>query len=177
MIRRGLVLLFCGIVSGSLSAGVLTDDRPDPDAPQWAEEVTPLPAFPSDKDLREFFVSELTAHKFLIDATSLSVGKDGVVRYTLVVRTSGGAVNISFEGMRCKTQELKIYATGRKDGTWLRARNSGWRQIQDKPINRQHAALWQDLFCPAGQPIRDQAEGLEALRMGKHPHSLKSKVF
>lgn len=141
----------------------------DPDAPRWEEEAVVLPGFPDENNLREFQVSAVTANRFFIDAASLGVGKDGVVRYTLVVHTAGGATNTSFEGIRCDTRELKIYATGRSDATWSPARGAKWRPIENKQVNRQHAALAREFFCPGGAHIRTAAEGLEALRLGKHP--------
>lgn len=147
-------------------------DLSDPDAPQWKEDEIVLPAFPQEAGLREFYVSELTAHRFFVDEASLNPGKDGVVRYTLIVRTRGGATNISFEGIHCERRELKIYATGQRDGSWANARQSQWRPIENKPMNRHHAALSRDLFCPGGIPIRSADEGREALRLGKHPAAL-----
>lgn len=134
-----------------------------------AERGISLPAFPRQENLIEFYVSATASNRFLIDATSLSVGPDGVVRYALVVNTAGGATNISFEGIRCGSGEYKIFATGRNDGTWARARADAWRAIENKPINRHHAALNRDFFCPDGLPVADMAEGVDALRHGKHP--------
>lgn len=169
MMMRLAVLSMGFLLAGGMLAEANARDGDDPDAPQWAEAEIELPAFPQEANLREFYVSEMTAHKFAVDATTLSVGKDGVVRYVLVVRTSGGAVNTSFEGIRCESGELKIYASGRQDGQWARARRSEWRRIENKPVNRHHAALARELFCPNGIPIRTPAEGREALRLGKHP--------
>jgi len=146
----------------------------DPDAPRWQEEETVLPAFPQDANLREFYVSELTRHRFFIDASTLVIGKDGVVRYVLVIRTQGGATNISLEGMRCETREFKIYATGQRDGNWTRSRRDEWRPIENKPANRHHAALSRDLFCPNGVAIRSPDEGRNALRLGRHPDAASS---
>lgn len=144
----------------------------DPDAPRWQEEETVLPALPRDESLREFHVSELTQHRFFIDGTTLTVGKDGVVRYVLVIRTRGGATNVSLEGIRCDSREFKIYATGLRDGSWSKSRRSEWRPIENKPANRHHAALSRDLFCPGGVAISTAAEGREALRLGRHPHAI-----
>lgn len=144
----------------------------DPDAPQWQEEAVTPPAFPNDANLLPFYVSEVTTHGFFIDATTLSVGKDGVVRYVLVVRTSGGATNISFEGLRCETLEFRIYASGRADGSWAPVRKDVWRRIENKPVNRHHAALSRDLFCPGGVILKNPDEGRNALRLGKHPDAL-----
>ncbi len=163
---RGWAALSCGWVTIGLAAPI---DLNDPDAPPWREGETVLPEFPREENLREFYVSELTQHRFFIDAATLTVGEDGVVRYVLVVRTGGGATNITLEGMRCETRAFKIYATGRHDGSWTRSRRDEWRPIENKPANRHHAALSRDLFCPNGVAIRSPEEGRNALRLGKHP--------
>lgn len=166
---RFFTLLMSFLAGVALLAEAHAREADDPDAPQWAETAIEFPAFPREANLREFYVSEVTTHKFYIDATTLSVGTDGVVRYVLVVRTSGGATNTSFEGIRCESGELKIHATGHHDGQWAKARRSEWRRIENKPVNRHHAVLARELFCPLALPIRTPAEGLEALRLGKHP--------
>lgn len=171
LLRRAAVVIAGCLLAGSVLANLFRDPD-DPDAPKWQEEEMALPAFPQDAGLREFYVSEMTAHKFFIDATTLSVGKDGVVRYVLVVRTRGGATNITFEGIRCESREFRIYASGHRDGSWATARLGKWRPIENKPMNRHHAALTRDLFCPNGVPIRSPAEGQEALRLGKHPEAI-----
>lgn len=141
----------------------------DPDEPKWQEGEVNLPAFPKEENLLEFYVSELTTNRFFIDGQSINVGGDGVVRFTLVVKTSGGARNVSFEGIRCGITEYRLYATGRNDGTWAKARTSEWKPIENKPINRHHASLSRDYFCPSALAIRNPEEGRDALRRGKHP--------
>lgn len=138
----------------------------------WQEqrEVAP-PPFPKPEDLREIYVSPVATNTYLIDASTLAVGSDGVVRYVLVVRTSGGATNVSYEGIHCRERSWKHYATGRSDGTWAKslAMRSEWRLIENKPLNPHHAALNRDLFCPRGRAIQTVEEGRNALRLGKHP--------
>lgn len=139
----------------------------------WSENDTELPPFPKDADLVEIYVGPAATNTYLIDANSLSVGTDDVVRYTLVVRAAGGAQNVSHEGIHCKDRNWKIYATGHNDGTWSRARINQWRPIENKPMNRHHAALSRDYFCPNGVQIRVADEGRNALRLGKHPDSTR----
>jgi len=144
------------------------------DAAPWQEQQdVELPAFPKEENLREFYVSAVATNKYLVDASTLSVGADGVVRYALVVKTAGGATNVSFEGINCRERNWKHYATGRSDGTWVKSRAARveWRPIENKPVNRHHAALSRDLFCPTGTAIADADEGRNALRLGKHPNS------
>lgn len=145
----------------------------DEDEKPWQELEIEPPAFPRKENLIEFYVSAVATNKYLIDASTLVAGTDGVVRYVLVVETSGGARNVSFEGIHCKERSWKHYATGRSDGTWTgsRAARIDWRPIENKPVNRHHAALSRDLFCPLGNAIFTADEGRNALRLGKHPDS------
>lgn len=173
---RRLVAVFWFILPAAAYAqleairGVPLNDMPD--APQWVESDAVFPEFPKAENLLPFYVSEMAAHRFMIDASTLQVGKDRVVRYVLVVQTSGGATNISFEGIRCDTREFRLYASGHRDGHWTKARLSEWRPIENKPVNRHHAALSRDLFCPSGVAIFTPDEGRDALRRGKHPQAL-----
>lgn len=169
--NRLLALLTGLLLSGAAVAALGLRDNDDPDAPKWEEDVLQVPSFPQEANLHEFYVSATTTHKYYIDASTLSVGKDGVVRYTLVIRTSRGSTNITYEGMRCESREYRIYATGHRDGTWALARRSEWRPVENKPTNRHHAALSRDYFCPVGNAIYTADEGREALRLGKHPNA------
>ena len=141
----------------------------------WTEGEYKLPAPPKPDDLVEFYVSPSTNFRFYIDRQSLSVGKDGVVRYTLLARSPAGAENVTYEGIRCAQGSYRVYAYGRPGGAW-NERDSDWRPIEPKTTQRWHQALWREYFCPHRVPIFDTAEGLDALRRGGHPdaRSLKS---
>lgn len=160
-----------GVFVATAQADIRFRNFDDPDAVQWSEEEVSLPPLPRDEDLLEFYVSAVATNHFYIDTASISVGKDGVVRYTLVVRAGGGAVNIAYEGIRCDTRELRRYAMGKADGTWAKSRDPGWRPIENKPVNRHHAALSRELFCPNGVPLANPEEGREALRLGNNPRA------
>jgi hypothetical protein len=119
----------------------------DDDAKPWQEIATQLPPAPKDENLVPFYVSATTTLKFAIDSKSLTAGSDDVIRYVLVSKSPSGAVNISYEGIRCASSEVKLYAFGHKDGTWGRSRRDKWEPIVEKTTNRQHAALARDYFC------------------------------
>ena len=144
-------------------AGEFEADKP------WQEAATDLPAAPTAASLRPIYVSAVATNNYFVDEATLTYGNDKVVRYVLVVEAAGGARNVSFEGMHCETGRWKLYATGRPDGTWARARISEWREIENKTVNRHHAALSRDYFCPNGGPIRNADDGRRALKRGKHP--------
>ena len=135
----------------------------------WREVATPLPPFPQADRLIEFYVSPTTTFRFFIDPQTLTAGDDGVIRYVLVARSPSGVENVWFEGIRCKSGELKQYATGRSDGTWAERRGAQWVAIDPRTMNRQHHALRREYFCPNNEPIKSAAEGVDALRRGGHP--------
>lgn len=145
------------------------DFESDYDAKSWQEIEVKLPAAPKPDNLLPLYVSAATSNQFFVDASSLSVGADGVVRYVMVVRSAAGVNNVSFEGMRCETRERRIYASGRQDGTWSKARNNEWVRIQDVYANRHHAVLFLEYFCPFGNIVLDATEARRALQQGGHP--------
>jgi len=146
------------------SGGALADDNDDYVPQIWREQEVVMPAAPAEGSLQSFYVSAVAENRFLIDIASLSLGSDGVVRYVLVVLTPGGGRNVTFEGMRCETRERRLYASGRQDGSWSKARRVEWVPVRDANVNRHHAALFLDYFCPGGIMASSVAEVRGALR-------------
>ncbi len=143
------------------------------DKRDWKESEVRLPAYPRTEDLIEFFVSGATSFRFYIDPASLAPGPDGVIRYTLVARSPSGYANVSYEGIRCAANAYRIYALG-NDGRWT-PRETEWREIEPRSVQRWHLELRARYFCPVRMPIHTVAEGLDALRRGGHPAvSIKS---
>ena len=134
------------------------------DKKPWKEIGSKIPPYPRPENLVPLDGGSASPHRFFIDAQSLSVGEDGVVRYTLLVRTAGGSTNVSFEGMRCETREQKYYALGRADGSWVRARDSQWRRLVTQSVNRHHDVLYADVLCPGKSPITTTREALQRLK-------------
>ena len=160
--------LMVAAVASSAEAGF----QEEYEAKKWEEIEVQLPAMPAAANLIPFYVSAATDNRFFVDGPSLSVDKDGVVRYVLVIETSGGARNVSYEGMRCETKERRMYASGRADGSWSKSRNNRWEPVREAVSNRYHAALFLDYFCPGGAIVWTADEARDALRKGGHP-SLK----
>lgn len=134
---------------------------------KWKELDFQLPSYPKDADLIEIQVSSGATFRFFVDAASLSVAGDGVVRYTFVARSPSGVSNVSFEGIRCSTKSYKVYAQG-TGGRWS-PRQSDWRDIEIRTIQRWHNVLYSEYLCPRHRPIDSAAEGVDALRRGVHP--------
>ena len=135
----------------------------------WKESVLVLPAYPQASNLMEFYVGPTEHNRFLVDGSSITVGEDGVIRYVVVIKTSGGASNVGFEGIRCTTKEFKVYALGGPEGQWTKVAAPKWQVIENKLINQYRAVLNRDIFCPAGKAIGSAAEGRNALQRSNRP--------
>lgn len=170
MIRLALLLFgLCAPLSAGAQIPLFNSDPRGP-VPQevetFNEEGITLPAAPKDRDLLRFDPGMPTSMRFYVDAPSISVGKDGVVRYTLVIAGDGETRNIMYEGLRCNVGERKTYAYGRADGSWSRARDPQWESLgRDIP----RVTLSRDFFCPLRWHIATPAEGVDALERGIHP--------
>jgi hypothetical protein len=133
--------------SKDLSEGLIgyLADRP------FSEGETTMPALPADADLIPFSVTGTGSFIFAVDSKSISVGKDNVVRYTVVVRSRSGARNVNFEGMRCDSFENKLYATLPQGATaWqpnLAEGGPQWRRMDSISNNNYASALATDYFC------------------------------
>lgn len=163
---RSVLLLL--MVALPLSAVIAEDDE-DYQTPTWKELDVQFPAPPRQENLLPFFVSSASENQFFIDGATLNVGDDGVVRYVMVVLSPQGGRNVTYEGMRCESRERRVYASGRLDGSWSKARKNEWVRIQDAAANRQHAALFLEYFCPFGIIVRDADVARKALVQGIHP--------
>lgn len=171
MLQQSRLSILSALIAGLLlaaSPAFAEDDDYQPPG-QWQEGEVIFPPAPVRANLLPLYVSAATANKFYIDGSSLSVGADDVVRYVMVVETPEGGRNVTFEGMRCEAKSRRIYASGRQDGSWSKARKSEWVRIQDVYANRQHAALFLEYFCPLGNSVHSAAEARDALVRGGHP--------
>jgi len=137
------------------------------DEKPWSEIEVRLPAFPSEENLIPFLVGSIRDKQFFIDGASISIGSDEVIRFSVVVVSSSGARNISFEGMRCVTGERRLYAFGRSDRTWSKARSNNWIKINGAG-NQYPVALFIDYFCPIGKrTIMTPDDAIRVLRYGR----------
>ena len=113
---------------------------------QTSDENSPPPDLPAAPAhfINFYSNSQLSA---AIDPASVSVPKDGEVRYTIKITSKQGAVNISYEGILCDARLRTIYAIGQSDGSWSRTRTPEWRQIYNKGLNLYHLSLANDVVC------------------------------
>lgn len=168
LLHKALLLGVVLLLSGHVFAAAEEDE---PESLAWQELEVSFPPAPLPENLQSFEVSALAVNKFFIDLASLSVGEDGVVRYTLVIGSPEGGRTVTYEGMRCQTRERRIYASGRADGSWAKSRNNRWANLQPASINRHHAALYLDYFCPNGGVMLDLEAVRQALKRGGYTNT------
>ncbi len=162
----------------ALTACRSTEDRwlrvPDPDEQSAdeggtrKEDALALPPFPADDRLLGFEIGGASRNAYYVDAASISIGADWMIRYTAVVVSPSGARSISYEGMDCSDYAYKLYAMGRADGTWSEVKRPEWRPITFTEINRYRIVLFKDFFCPKKVPVRSSGEAIRALQSGMY---------
>ncbi|MDJ0805773.1 MAG: CNP1-like family protein [Gammaproteobacteria bacterium] len=134
------------------------EDRPFLDEPDntirhdftekvWKEGEIMLPTRYEEQDLQEFQVDESSGNfHYFIDGSSLQTSEDGVSRFILIIRSSRGVDNSSYEGMRCGKREYRTYAYGSPQG-FKAIPGNVWRHIKKSgPENYRHT-LYDDLIC------------------------------
>ncbi|CAB3779251.1 hypothetical protein LMG27177_00640 [Paraburkholderia fynbosensis] len=185
IILKALALVVACVATGALLAGCSSAGKPtnqDDSAfvylldrkGNWVEnQVDTLPPLPQESNLLPFEVSGNTPLQFAIDRNSLSVGTDGVVRYTVVVTSPSGARNVNYEGIRCDTYEWRLYAglNADHDG-WDRTVANEFSRIENGALNAYHAALYQDYMCANKMPTGKAAQIIENIRYKRTATSL-----
>jgi len=146
----------------------------------WLEQEVVIPAYPQKGNLLKIrSLPPEPQFEYWVDEQSLSVEKDGVVRYSLVITAkSGGASNALFEGIRCATDEYKTYAYGGGSGPLRPARHPRWMPIRSDPSHPARQDLKKFYFCIESQgrpkPIN---EILSALRYGPRDAEVQGFLY
>jgi CNP1-like family len=134
----------------------------------WQEIETQIPPYPKPEDLHEIDVGAASRNTHFLDPKSISLGTDGVARYTILVRSPHGAETVNYEGMRCASGERKIYAFGHKDGSWSRNRYAKWEPVKLTSQIHYAKALYEDYLCPGGAIAKTLNDVNHALKYGRH---------
>lgn len=130
----------------------------------WQEADITFPAPPQPADLLPLQTEPNASMRFALDPKSLSIGADGVVRYTVVASSpSGSATSASYEGIRCKTFERRIYGYNHRD-KWTASRSSRWQRIVRGERNGYADTLALDYFCQGVAQIGTVPEIIERVR-------------
>lgn len=133
------------------------------DDPDWKEtEVAPPPAF-DQKRLVQIEMPVFMSLQIGIDPGTITIGKDGIVRYVVVATSkSGGALNAFYDGMRCATNESKTYARYSNDA-WLIIQNPEWQKVSDVRSNYTRAIAKQGV-CRGNAPRESIADIVDHIK-------------
>lgn len=127
--RRFGAALLASLACSLAAQAQLVDADPD-----WKEAEAPPPPALKTEGLVPVDMGR-TQMRWGVDPASISIGSDRVVRYVVVARSDSGAINAFYEGLRCSTGEVKLYARS-AGGKWEPATGADW-----KPLDNYSAAL------------------------------------
>jgi hypothetical protein len=115
--------------------------------PDWQESELPAPpAFSSDR----LVPVDMPRHITLmvgVDPLTIRITADGLVRYVVVAKSSGGTINASYEAIRCMTGEVKTYARYSVTGKWVPVANPQWKPLGQNQPSQHAIALAQQGLC------------------------------
>lgn len=167
---RFAIYLNCLILAICLTAcaGDPMQSGLDPFAPMvFKEGTTTLPLNPpNQKTLLPFYVSQTTIFKFAVDTDSISIGADGVTRYTVVIINPSGGQQAQYEGIRCDSFQWRLYGSYESTG-WKENPLGSWKTIQSQVPNRYQASLAQGAFCN----INSQEKNIKTILNSLNPNS------
>lgn len=142
-------------------------DREEPVAEP--ESPVQLPDYPDAESLIEVDTA-LNDFPFtlLVDADSVSLDDQGVVRLTLILRSASGVDNVSYEGFQCADRRYRRYAYG-VDRTLRPLAKTEWRYIRKTNQDRHRSTLVNEFICtPAGGGAGEILRRLEAANPARH---------
>lgn len=166
-------------VSAAESTDPYDDFRPDIDSSRgmefdeslikkWQEQGTEVPGMPSGDALQAVTLDSLGEDfQLFLDPDGVLMGEDDrVLRYWLIVKSRAGAINATYEGLRCDTREYKFFAFGspKRPGQPRLTKNADWRAIDVSASNAFRAELADDVLCSGPRPrsldkIKDGIKG------------------
>lgn len=147
-------------VAASLAFGQLVDD------PDWKESaVPPPPAFNVSK-LVPVDVGASSALSFGIDPTTVTLTKEGIVRYVVVASSRTGATNAMYEGVRCASGEFKTYARHNASGGWNLVGQPTWQSLYAPGPSRHTLLLARGGICRGNAPNDNVDQMMRDLRLG-----------
>jgi len=160
-VRPSLATWLLVLAVGSAGAQTIPSDA------DWQESEAPPPPAMKLEGLVPIDMGNTAELRWGVDPDSIAVGKDGIVRYVVVGQSASGSVNGYYEGVRCKTAEVRVYARHAREGEWVPAQGS-WMPLHGSSVARHSLAIAREGACighaPNGsrsQIARDLAESAD----------------
>lgn len=159
---RAICIAIC--MQGTLGAAQAQIAEPEP----WTEASVAPPARFNAQQTIPVLVSVNSELRFGVDPQTLQIGEDDVVRYVIIATSASGAQNVLFEGIRCKTTEVKTYARWNPTppGSWTTS-TADWRSMTERAPSRHAWRLAQAGVCDGGTVNRPMDKMLRDLRQNQ----------
>jgi len=141
---------------------------------EFSEIEVAFPPYPQDSNLLEFELRRNSESHFYVDRNSISIGADRVIRYSVVVKSPYGALTTSYEGLRCRTTEYKVYAFGLTRGEWTKSPDAQWRTIPGMAGDFRFT-LYKDYYCNAESIAGRNEQDLIANLIGNSLNNVTDK--
>jgi len=132
----------------------------------WQEQEGGVPPYPEQDRLLDVAVdTDGQPYRIYIDPASLTMGEDQVARYTVVIISSSGVWNVSYEGLHCGERVYRRYAYG-FDGQWQLLADAPWLPITGRGANRYRKTFYNVYMCSLTEPFPKAEQVLRKLRSG-----------
>jgi hypothetical protein len=149
----------------SLAASLATAQVDEPEA--WKETAVAPPADWNAERAVEFRLDNSTTLRYAIDPKTIRLDEDGVVRYVFVARSTSGALNAIFEGIRCQTAEVRTHARWDPSARQWRTGNDTWQPLENRGATRRAWQMAQAGLCDGKAPNRSVNRIVDSLRNGR----------
>ena len=146
--------------------GLAHAQRLDEERAAWQEAEVRLPDTVNLDRVVTFELTRPAAMVYGIDPGTLQIDGDGVVRYAFVARSASGALNVLYEGLRCQTAEVKLYAHWHKDTGWTPVPNAEWQELSFRGTTRRAMQMAKAGICANRSPNGPPRKMLDTLRNG-----------
>ena len=170
MIRlfRPVSVLLLGLSAALAGGSALAQYAGEEEVGPWKEApVPPAPAL-STRNLVTVEQPGYSTLKVGVDLDSVELAPDGVVRYVMLLQSSEGARSAYYQGIRCRTYEVKTYA--RYD---FSATPPGWQEVKTEwsdlhDARSRHAKnLARNGICESYAPPISTKEARRMIKRGK----------
>ncbi len=140
-------------------------NQPEEPAPWQESQVAPPTNF-STEAITPFVLDAQSSMRLGIDPKTLTIDPDGVVRYVLVAKSSQGALNVLYEGIRCASAEVKVYARWDNASSWNTSGKAEWEPLAFRGATRRAMQMARGGVCEGKVPNGTPARILRALQSG-----------
>jgi len=156
-----ILLLFvatCAMAKPTDRYEELTGEQDDFDVIEkpWEESAFQVPELPADDGWVNFPMDSLPAtQKLALSKNNITIDKkDWVVRYWVLISSTGGAYNAAYQGVRCRTREFVTYAYGQKnrEPRVTLVKEPRWTDIGKRRKGNYTEELARYIFCSGEVP-------------------------